>query len=216
MNEHLPNDTNDDRTTERFVRLTGGESLTLEAATSQVARTRILKFTQRVFQEHYQAEIGDDSPCLIGAFDRDHNLVAALGLRDASSGFFCEHYLDQSVAEALSTHYGMAVPAELIIEVTHLCARRPGFLRDLIALLPEALMLRGYRYLTCTATRCLEMYFRRRGLPCATLGPATREALPAAERSRWGSYYDAQPRVLAGELMASGILGRLALQPAGS
>lgn len=189
--------------------------LTLEAARDGAARRRLFEFERDCFLRHYQAEISDDSPTLIGAFDAARRVVAAFGLRDAASGFFCEHYLDAPLDEALRRHYGPDVARRQVVEVTHLCASRPGFLRALVPMLPAVLVRDGYRYLTCTATRCLAGYFTRRGIPSVTLGMATSGALPAAERERWGAYYAAEPRVMAGDLNAAGAALGLDLQATG-
>lgn len=84
-----------------FQEIARGESLTLEKAIDAVARTRLFEFARRQFLLHFNAEIADDTPSLIGAFDREATLIATFGLRDAGSGFFCEHYLDAPIEQVL-------------------------------------------------------------------------------------------------------------------
>lgn len=174
--------------------------LTLETYRDGPDRDRLFDFIRARFRECYQADVPDDSPLLAGAVGPDGRLVAAFGIRDATSGFFCETYLGEPIESLLGRHFTGPVRRHRIVEITHLCGAGTGSLRRLTALLPGTLMSRGYRFLTCTATACLTAYFTRRGLEPMTLGEACAESLPEAERLRWGSYYDAGPRVLAGDL----------------
>ena len=186
--------------------LAGNARLTLTCAGDAGSRGQVLAFIRQCFLDHFGAEVDDDSPTLVGAFDADLGLVAAFGLRDAASGFFCEQYLDRPLEQALRSQLAHPVRRDQVVELTHLCAVRPGCLGTLAALLPAALIERGYRYLACTATACVGAYLIRKGLPAVHLGAASASALPADQADRWGRYYDADPRVLAGDL-------RLALAP---
>ena len=180
--------------------LAGNARLTLARAGDAASREQVLGFIRQCFLDHFGAEVDDDSPTLVGAFDPDAGLVAAFGLRDAVSGFFCEQYLDRPLEQALRSQLARPVSRDQVVELTHLCAVRPGCLGQLAALLPAALIGRGYRYLACTATACVGAYLIRKGLPAVHLGAASASALPPGEADRWGRYYEADPRVLAGDL----------------
>lgn len=175
-------------------------TLTLKSALDAAARLRVLAFMNERFQACFGAEVEDDSPTLIGGFDGDGALVAAFGLRDWQSGFFCEHYLDEPLEAALSRAFGDPVVRREAVEVTHLCATRPGLLAQLAPLLPPTLMGGGFRYLACTATQRLARFFERKGVRPVMLADARIEAIPPAARPAWGSYYASCPRVLAGNL----------------
>ncbi len=177
-----------------------GNTLTLKTALDAAARRRVLTFVRERFQACFGAEVEDDSPTLIGGFGCDGALVAAFGLRDGKSGFFCEHYLDEPLEAALSRAFGDAVVRRDAVEVTHLCATRSGLLAQLAPLLPPTLMDGGFRYLACTATQRLARFFERKGVKPVTLADARIEAIPPADRFAWGRYYASCPRVLAGNL----------------
>ena len=81
--------------------LAGNARLTLTCAGDAGSRGQVLAFIRQCFLDHFGAEVDDDSPTLVGAFDADLGLVAAFGLRDAASGFFCEQYLDRPLEQAL-------------------------------------------------------------------------------------------------------------------
>lgn len=180
--------------------LARSESLTLKIATADAARERVLDFVRERFLACFEAEVDDDSPTLVGVFDSSGSLIAAFGLRDASSGFFCERYLHEPLEDALTRASRRPIDRHEAIEVTHLCATRVGFLGQLLPVLPNVLMANGFRMLACTATDRLASFFQRRGLQPITLAAARADALPAAQQMRWGRYYTANPRVLAGDL----------------
>ncbi len=187
------------------------ESLTLKVAVDDAARGRVLDFVRERFFACFDAEIDDDTPTLVGAYDSAGALIAAFGLRDASSGFFCERYLGESIEDALTRACRRPIHRHETIEVTHLCATRFGLLAQLLPVLPDALIANGFRTLTCTATDRLAGFFERRGLRPITLADARADALPAEMQARWGRYYAANPRVLAGDLAtARSLLSRTA------
>lgn len=194
-----------------FEFLTGSDDLHLEMPVTPMARERVLGFIRTRFLFHFGAEVTDDAPTLIGAFDAGGGLIAAFGLRLARDGFFCERYLSGTVVEALSNGYQRPVTGTEVVEVVHLCAVRPGFLVQLMPLLAQALEHLGFRFLVCTATSCLSGFFTRKGLPAVRLGVADPLCLERSERERWGRYYDKQPEVIAGDLsLACGMLRTVA------
>lgn len=194
--------------------LARSESLTLKIAPDAAARGHVLDFIRERFFACFDAEIDDDTPTLVGAFDSAGILIAAFGLRDASSGFFCERYLGEAIEDALTRACRRPIQRHETIEVTHLCATRFGLLAQLLPILPDALTANGFRTLTCTATDRLARFFERRGLRPITLAAARADALPEHMQARWGRYYAANPRVLAGDLATA--RSRLARAPAAS
>ncbi len=176
------------------------KTLELKIATGDAARGQVLEFIRGRFLACFEAEVDDDSPTLVGVFDSARSLIAAFGLRDASSGFFCERYLDEPLEDALTRACRRPIDRHQAIEVTHLCGTCVGLLGHLLPLLPDALMASGFRMLACTATDRLARFFERRGLHPITLATARADVLSAEQQTRWGRYYDTSPRVLAGDL----------------
>lgn len=185
---------------EAFDVLAHHDALTLKIALDAPARARLLGFIRERFHAWFGAEVEDDSPTLVGGFDRDGTLVAGFGLRDCASGFFCEHYLGEPLETALSRTFDGPVMRSEAVEVTHLCATGYGMLAQLSPLLAPALIELGFRYLACTATDRLACFFERKGLDPVTLADARIEAIPPDAQAAWGRYYAARPRVLAGNL----------------
>lgn len=198
-----------------FELLAGNDEFSLEMPVTPMARAQVLNFIRSQFMSHFGAEVDDDAPTLVGAFDTDGRLIAAFGLRRSPDGFFCERYLAGTVPQMLADRYGEPVAAADVVEVVHLCAVRPGFLMLLMPLLARALNQSGFRFLVCTATGCLSSFFARKGLPASHLGVADPLSLEPSERERWGRYYDKHPQVIAGDLgVACGILSVSASVPA--
>jgi hypothetical protein len=187
-------------TIDEFRTFANTDSLALRIALTEFARSRVLHFIRNRFGACFGAVVDDDSPTLIGAFDGAGTLTAAFGLRDSTSGFFCERYLGEPIEAALTRALCREVDRRQTVEVTHLCARTAGLLPQLVTRLPSALIRNGARYMICTATDRLANFFERRGLQPITLAEASSDALPADERSRWGRYYAQRPRVMAGDL----------------
>lgn len=88
---------------------------------------------------------------------------------------------------------------EGIVEVGNLAAHGAGTARLLIIALTRILAAEGLRWVCFTGTPALINSFRRLGLDPLTLGPADPHRM-GAELPEWGSYYDAGPLVMAGEI----------------
>ena len=88
---------------------------------------------------------------------------------------------------------------EGIVEVGNLAAHGAGTARLLIIALTRILAAEGLRWVSFTGTPALINSFRRLGLDPLTLGPADPHRM-GAELPEWGSYYDAGPLVMAGEI----------------
>lgn len=86
-----------------------------------------------------------------------------------------------------------------ITEVCSLATRRPGHARLLIERLTHHLHHGRQRWVVFTAVARLRNAFARLGLEPVALAPADPARLGPA-RSRWGSYYDESPLVMAGDV----------------
>ena len=159
-------------------------------------------FIQQCFATAYGARIARFMPRLLSLHTARGDLVAALGLREAAdSSLYLETYLDQPIEDILHARLGKAVGRNEIIEVGNLSTIHPGTVRWLIVALTSKLHAEGYKWVTFTGTSALRNAFCRLGLRPVKLGVATSEHLPPAERILWGSYYDQQPMVMAGDIV---------------
>lgn len=163
-------------------------------------RAELETFVQRVFSQRYGAVVDDFAPVLVGLYDPLEGLVAVAGYRGAAGGpLFLERYLAAPVEEQLWACAASPLGREAIVEVAHLAASRAGEGRRLIALLGQHLALQGFEWVVSTLTAELRHLFVRLGVTPLALGAADPQRLGELA-ARWGSYYEHQPVVLAGNL----------------
>jgi hypothetical protein len=102
------------------------------APVDRLERGAAERFISATFLRTYGATLRRFFP-LIMALRLDGGLVAACGLRYASSGpLFLESYLDQPIEALLSSSKGARVDRSAIVEVGNLAVARGGYARQLI------------------------------------------------------------------------------------
>jgi hypothetical protein len=165
------------------------------------ARLDIEKFISHCFNQTHGAQIGSFMPRLFSLQDNRGDLIAAFGLRPASSSrLFLETYLDQPIEAVLQSALGLTVQRDEIIEVGNLSALYPGAARWLIVAVTAMLHDQGYKWVTFTGTTALRNGFSRLGLRPIEIGTAALDRLPPEERADWGRYYEHAPMVMAGDI----------------
>ena len=163
----------------------------------QLERGAAERFISATFLRTYGATLRRFLP-LIMALRRDGRLVAACGLRYASSGpLFLENYLDQTIEALLSSRLGAPVERSAIVEVGNLAVARRGYARQLIISLTLHLKQERADWAVFSAVPALRNSFLRLGVPILQLVAADCRRLPSAQRDEWGTYYDARPVVTA-------------------
>lgn len=169
-------------------------------------RPAVEAFIREVYRRRFGAVVRRFMPVLIGVYE-DGVLVAAAGYRLGSEPLFLERYLDRPV-DALLLAQGAVVPRDAIAEVGHLAATRGGEGRQLIRRLGPHLARQNVQWVVSTLTQELHHLFERMGVQPLPLGAARPERL-GLEAADWGSYYEHEPQVFAGNLAQS--LQRLGL-----
>lgn len=172
-------------------------------------RREVEQFIGQIYSRRYGARVQAFAPMLVSLRDPgDGGIVAAAGYRQARHGrLYLERYLDAPIESVLAARVEIPPSRGNVVEIAHLSAGRPGAGRALMYLLGPHLAEQGFGWVVCTLTRELRHLLMRMGLAPLALAPADPAAL-ADEASEWGTYYDHQPVVLAGELRSS--LRRLA------
>lgn len=184
-----------------------GASATVRAARGSVAglveqhgpeRAQAEFFIRDVFASAYAARLGMLMPTLLAQRHAGGGIAAACGLRRASGEpLFLERYLDAPVEAAIAARSVTPARRESIVEVGNLAIVPPFTAREFIASLTRHLLSGEAEWTVFTAVATLRNAFARLGVPFLRLGVARLEALPAAERIAWGTYYDTRPEVLA-------------------
>ena len=173
--------------------------LTLEEARSDSDRALLKAFICRQFAFHFGAEANIEPPVLIGAWNARHELVGALGLRTSAQGFFSQKYLSLPLVQVMYDVLVRDIAATEVVEVVHLAVASPSIITPLLEALADHLSGARFRFLVCTATRCLQRFFRKRGWSITTLAKAEPNAL-GAEAAAWGTYYAQEPAVIVGDI----------------
>jgi hypothetical protein len=180
------------------------QPLSLYLANSESPRRAgIEAFIGERFAAQHRARIRHYMPCLLSLEDSNGQLLGAVGLRSAGSGpLFLERYLGMPAEQVIAAQRVVNAPQrEQLVEVGNLAASSPGAARLLIVALTDLLVALGYRWVTFTGTLGLLNSFQRLGLTPVPLGPATLDCM-GDEQADWGTYYDNQPQVMAGDIYA--------------
>lgn len=164
-------------------------------------RARVEDFIAGVFARRYGATVTGFAPVLVTLRDAaDGAIVAAAGYRAAGGGpLFLESYLAAPVESVLAQHLHAGPARREVVEIGHLSAARAGAGRQLMVRLGEHLADQGFRWIVCTLTQELRHLLPRLGITPLALAKADAGALDG-DAAAWGSYYEHDPVVLAGDL----------------
>lgn len=166
-------------------------------------RRLVEAFLERSYQRAFGGDLTSHYPILMSVWDASGGLHAAAGLRFAArEPLFLEQYLDAPVETAIASAFRTPVPRSQVAEIGNLASSSPGASIFLFLALAGYLDQQGCRFAAATATRPLRRIFRRVGFRTDRLAEARRERL-ADGGEHWGSYYEHDPQVLAGEIAGS-------------
>jgi hypothetical protein len=189
------------------------DALRLHAA-GDPHRPGVEAFIRRVYARRYGATIPAFMPLLVSLAAPDGEILAAAGYRGAATGaLFLENYLREPVEDELAWHAGRALARREIVEIGHLAAARAGAGRRLMLLIGPHLAQQRFRWAVATLTGELRQMLTRMGVAPLALAPADPLVL-GDDAAHWGSYYQHQPVVVAGEVLPA--LRRLAQRSAQS
>ena len=163
-------------------------------------REALEQFIHRCFAEVHHADVYHYLPELLALRDSHGHLIAAAGLRPASSGpLFLERYLDVPLETAVARLTSLPVARECMVEVGNLASLSAGSARIMITAVTWLLATRGLKWVAFTGASTLINSFQRLGLAPTVLAQADPARLdePVAQ---WGSYYAQHPQVYAGEI----------------
>jgi Thermostable hemolysin len=159
-------------------------------------------FIAQVYRARYGAELTQFLPHLLAFDDTNGRLQAAVGLRCGYEGpLFVEQYLDAPADAAIADAIGRPVSRDQLVEVGNFGALSAGDARQLILHLTHWLHAAGFRWVLFAATRQLRNTFDRLHLDTVELAEANPSRL-LRDPGQWGQYYDAQPKVMFGDIAA--------------
>lgn len=165
-------------------------------------RAETQAFIAQVYRARYGAELTRFLPHLLAFRSDSGGLQAAVGLRCGNEGpLFVEQYLDAPAETVIAAIAGCDVARDQVVEVGNFGALSAGDARELILHLTHWLHAAGFRWVLFAATRQLRNAFDRLHLATVELADAHASRL-VDDRTRWGSYYDARPKLLLGDIAA--------------
>ncbi len=160
----------------------------------EAERTRVEDFIKAIYKQSYNADIEVHYPVLMSIRNADNDILAAVGFRYAhEEQLFLEQYTGPSIENVLECN------RHEIVEIGNLASAGQGASVFLFAALASYLKNKNILYATITGTDFLHEYFEKIGLNPRKICDANISAL-SHDKQKWGSYYDTQPRVLAGSV----------------
>ncbi|MNG71867.1 Thermostable hemolysin [compost metagenome] len=163
-------------------------------------RTELEQFIHARFATVHCADVQHYLPELLGLHDSHGRLIAAAGVRLASSGpLFLERYLDEPLETVVSRHADSPVSREQVVEVGNLASLSAGSARIMIIAVTWLLAIRGLQWVAFTGAATLVNSFHRLGLAPIALAQADPARLQD-EHGSWGSYYAQHPQVFLGNI----------------
>ena len=112
---------------------------------------------------------------------------------------FLEQYLDAPIEQQVSALSRQPVDRCSLVEIGNFAVASKGYGPLVMVLMAAALAEAGYEWMIFTVTEQVERLIRRLGFKPHYLASADANRL-AGEKLHWGSYYENNPRVMAGNI----------------
>lgn len=178
-------------------------SLHVHPRVPTVQRARVERFIERQYFARFGSLIVEHYPTLLSLQTNEGNVLATIGLRDASrEPLFLERYFDEPIERMISHTTGARPPRADILEIGNMASIGRMASARLIAASSSYLATCHCRYAVVTATQDLRRMLGSFGLAWRGLGSARADRLPDHGRS-WGTYYEQNPEILVGEIRQS-------------
>jgi len=163
-------------------------------------RGKVEQYIFDQFRANYGASVREFMPMLFTTACKG-DYTAAVGIRPAlGHDLFLEQYLPGSAEQVLGGLTGERVEREQIVEIGSLVASHGGASQLVYLIMAAVLQRAGFKWLTITVTPQVQKAISRLGFELYPLANADPAALSADSLSDWGSYYDCQPQIVAGNL----------------
>ncbi|WDD96963.1 thermostable hemolysin [Thalassomonas actiniarum] len=161
-------------------------------------RNMVERFISEGFRQTFNAQIDNFLPAII-TIKRKGDIKAALGIRSARTPLFIEQYTKTPVQE-LGYFKQNNVKRSSIAEIGNLYSSSSRFTISLFLTMGVSLYLNGYSHLVFAGTKQVVKLLNSTGSETHFLCHADKDALQN-EQNSWGSYYQAEPEVVAVDLL---------------
>lgn len=154
---------------------------------------------QSEYRKHFKCELKNLAPTTVSLL-AGNDLVAATGYRDASrEPLYLEQYLDLPIEQLISKDAEQSINRSQIVEIGGFALGSAEYVLPFMFQLAPLFNQLGYRWATCTVTRTIKRYLDKLGVESIFLAKAD-SARVSGPKDAWGTYYDHQPVVLAGNI----------------
>ena len=165
-------------------------------------RSQVEMYVKQRYQLAFDARLEQFMPVFL-VLMRGTTILSVCGYRSAEQEpLFLEQYLDHCAEEMAKQYLGCSVCRSELIEFGQLAAFSKGMSPYHFLVMTRYLVEQGYRWCIFTATDPLFAMMRRLGLAPVVMVDADANRIANATQI-WGSYYQNQPRIMAGDLVAS-------------
>ncbi|MCZ4295357.1 MULTISPECIES: thermostable hemolysin [Vibrio] len=152
------------------------------------------------YQQAFRAELKLFMPAYLTLLDNDE-IASVCGFRIAADEpLFLEQYLDAPAEVLISNLFQQPVERSNLVEFGHLASFAKGMSPLHFFLIAECLVENGFEWCIFTATDPLFALMSRLGLEPRLIADADAEKILDAPKV-WGTYYEHQPKVFAGNLI---------------
>ncbi len=163
-------------------------------------RERVASFIASTYRREYGSVISHQYPMLMSVRDAGGAILAALGFRlAAEEPLFLEQYLPQPVESCVRRAFGTSFDRTAIVEIGNLASAGNGASVFLFVALAAYLRAQGLCIAAVTGTTNLRRLLLSFGVEFVELGRADPAALCDRGES-WGTYYQRDPKVIAGAI----------------
>ncbi len=161
---------------------------------------KVIEHVSLRYQEAFFAELKFFMPAYLTLISND-TIISVCGFRIAEEEpLFLEQYLEDEAQNLVSRVFQCDIKRSNLVEFGHLASFAKGKSALHFYLIAQMLVELGFEWCIFTATDPLHAMMARLGLEPHVIAHADPNKVPDAQ-STWGSYYDHQPRVLAGNLV---------------
>jgi len=162
-------------------------------------RSELERFIAVKYRQVHDADLNEYLPLLLGIHDKGE-LMCAAGFRPGlHRPLFLEQYLDGPIEQQVAILARQPVDRCSLVEIGNLAIARHGYGPVFMVMMAAILAEASYEWMIFTVTDQVERLIRRLGLELDYLAVADANRLNS-DQSRWGRYYENNPRVLVGNL----------------
>jgi len=165
-----------------------------------IYRNEIEHLVRMRFAEEHGARVCSFMPTMFAMRNAAGRLCSVAGFRSAArEPLFLEQYLSEPIEQALAGVSQRRVERCEIVEVGNLAGISCRSAVRLVLHLPHLLLSRGHKWIVFTATGAVRQLLASYAAPLIELAPADVSRIGRSQ-DHWGSYYERDPRVMAGYL----------------